>query len=32
LLDALAEDGQHLTADVRSKVAAPSYPAEFLQT
>lgn len=32
LLDALAEDGHQLTADIRAKVAAPTYPAEFLQT
>lgn len=32
LLDALAEDGLQLSAEVRAKVAAPTYPAAFLQT
>jgi N-acetylglucosamine kinase-like BadF-type ATPase len=32
LLDALAEDEQQLSPGVRSRVAGPSYPAEFLQT
>ncbi|MDH2443210.1 BadF/BadG/BcrA/BcrD ATPase family protein [Amnibacterium sp. CER49] len=32
LLDALAEDGLHLGADVRARVAAPTYPVDLLQT